>query len=234
MESMYQLQGKMAELRLRRETMVTERLVARGIRDARVLGAMRAIPRHQFVCGGQLEEAYEDCPLPIGHGQTISPPTMVALMLEALELRGHERVLDVGTGSGYQAAVLGWLARKVHSVEIIPELAALAHSTLAGLGMENVSVVVGNGRSGLPNEGPFDAIVVAAGAPDVPPLLMHQLAEGGTLVMPVGGDSQQELVRVRKQHGAITRESIRPCTFASLRGEPGRGTWQLPSIVRSS
>jgi len=233
MDSMYELQRKMAELRLRREAMVTEQLVARGIRDARVLGAMRAIPRHQFVCGGQLDVAYEDCPLPIGYGQTISQPYMVALMLEALELRGHERVLDVGTGSGYQAAVLGWLARKVYSVEIIPELAALAHSTLAGLGIDNVRVVMGNGSIGLPKAAPFDAIVVAAGAPEVPPLLIHQLAEGGTLVIPVGGHSQQELVRVRKQHGAITREAITPCTFVPLVGEKGWATEQRPTADRS-
>lgn len=223
---MYELQRKMADLRLRREDMVTEQLVARGIRDARVLSAMRAIPRHQFVCGGQLDQAYDDCPLPIGHGQTISQPYMVALMLAALELRGHERVLDVGTGSGYQAAVLGWLSREVYSVEIIPELAALARSTVDGLGIANVRVVMGDGSIGLSQAGPFDAIVVAAGAPEVPALLLEQLADGGTLVMPVGGYSQQELVRVRKQHGAITRESITPCIFVPLVGEQGWATGQ--------
>lgn len=230
---MYELQRKMTELRLRRETMVREQIVARGIRDARVLEAMSAIPRHPFVCGGQLDEAYQDCSLPIGYGQTISEPYMVALMLEALELRGHERVLDVGTGAGYQAALLGWLAREVYSVEIVPELAALARRALDSLGIDNVKVAVGNGALAVLAAGPFDAIVVAAGAREVPKLLIQQLAEGGTLVMPVGVRSQQELVRLRKQHGSITREPITPCSFAALVEELGWGTGQHPSTVRA-
>lgn len=231
---MYELQRKMAELRRRRETMVTQQVKGRGIRDARVLDAMLALPRHQFVCGGQLDVAYEDCALPIGHGQTISQPYMVARMLEALELRGHERVLDVGTGSGYQAALLGWLTREVYSVEIIPELAALARSTLDALGIDNVRVVMGDGGVGLPQVAPFDVIVVAAGAPEVPALLIEQLAEGGTLLIPVGGYSQQELLRVRKQHGAITRELVTPCTFVPLVGAHGWATRQRPSIARQA
>jgi len=217
------------KLRFQRETMVTRQLRGRGIRDERVLRAMLALPRHRFVPPDMAHLAYDDSPLPIGSGQTISQPYMVALMLEALELKGHERVLDVGTGSGYQAALLGLLAREVYSVEIVAELAAQARSVLAELQFTNVKVLLANGSIGLPQAGPFDAVVVAAGAPEVPPALMAQLEEGGRLVIPVGGDSYQELLRVRKRWGATTREVLTGCTFVPLVGEQG---WWRPTDPR--
>lgn len=207
--------------RFQRESMVTRQLRGRGIRDERVLRAMLALPRHRFVPPEMAHLAYEDNALPIGSGQTISQPYMVALMLEALELKGHERVLDVGTGSGYQAALLGLLAREVYSVEIVPALASSARTALESQGVTNVKVALGNGSIGLPQAGPFDAIIVAAGAPEVPNALTAQLAEGGTLVLPVGGRSYQELVRVRKRKGTTTRESITSCAFVPLVGEQG-------------
>jgi len=207
--------------RFQREVMVTHQLRGRGIRDERVLEAMLALPRHQFVPPEMAHLAYEDNALPIGSDQTISQPYMVALMLEALELKGHERVLDVGTGSGYQAALLCLLAREVYSVEIIAELAAQARNVLAELQFTNVKVVLANGSVGLPQAGPFDAIVVAAGAPEIPAALTAQLREGGTLVIPVGGQSYQELVRLRKRRDTITREVLTGCTFVPLVGEQG-------------
>ena len=207
--------------RFQRELMVTRQLRGRGISDERVLRAMLALPRHRFVPPDLAHLAYEDNALPIGSGQTISQPYMVALMLEALELNGHERVLDVGTGSGYQAALLALLAREVYSVEIVPALASWARSALEVQGITNVKVALGNGSIGLPQAGPFDAIVVAAGAPEVPAALTAQLAEGGTLVIPVGGHAYQELVRVRKSHDTTTREGITTCSFVPLVGEQG-------------
>lgn len=211
--------GDDRNFRFQREAMVTRQLRGRGIRDERVLGAMLALPRHRFVPPGVAQAAYEDRPLPIGSGQTISQPYMVALTLEALELKGHERVLDVGTGSGYQAALLGLLAREVYSVEIIGELATQARNVLEELKFTNVKVVFGNGSIGLPQAGPFDAIAVAAGAPEVPAALSAQLKDGGTLVIPVGGQSYQELVRVRRRRDAFTREMLTGCSFVPLVGE---------------
>lgn len=213
------------KVRFQREAMVTRQLRGRGIRDERVLRAMLALPRHRFVPPEMAHLAYEDSALPIGSGQTISQPYMVALMLEALELKGNERVLDVGTGSGYQAALLGLLAREVYSVEIVPELAAQARNVLVELQLSNVKVVLANGSIGLPQAGPFDAIVVAAGAPEIPAALTAQLREGGTLVIPVGGHSYQELVRVRKRRDTITREVLAGCAFVPLVGEQG---WWRP------
>lgn len=207
--------------RFPREAMVTRQLRGRNIRDERVLRAMLALPRHRFVPPELARVAYDDTALPIGCDQTISQPYMVALMLEALELRGHERVLEVGTGSGYQAALLGLLAREVYSVEVIAELASQARNVLSELGCTNVKVVLGNGSIGLPQAGPFDAIVVAAGAPEVPAALTAQLRDGGTLVIPVGGHGYQELVRVRKRGGTSTREVLTTCAFVPLVGEQG-------------
>src|SRR5690606_37559620 len=181
------------------------------------------LPRHLFVPEERMEEAYHDSALPIGFGQTISQPYMVALMLEALGLGGQERVLDVGTGSGYQAALLGLLAREVYSVEIVPELAARARNTIESLGFEHVTVVLGNGSIGLPQAAPFDAIVVAAGAPEVPPSLLDQLADGGRLVIPTGRLGVQDLLRVTKQAGTTHTEPITPCAFVPLLGDEG---WQ--------
>src|SRR3972149_378418 len=169
-----------------RERMVDEQLGGRDISDRRVLEAMRFVPRHRFVPQDAAELAYLDAPLPIGYRQTISQPYIVALMSQLLRLRGDETVLEVGTGSGYQAAVLGRLARRVYTVERIPELAESAKRALAGLELDNVEVCVADGSAGLPEAAPFDGILVAAAAPKAPRPLLDQLAEGGRLVVPVG------------------------------------------------
>jgi protein-L-isoaspartate(D-aspartate) O-methyltransferase len=200
--------------------MVATQLAARGITDARVLEAMRRVPRDRFVPSARRGEAWADRPLPIGRGQTISQPYMVALMCEALGLRGRERVLEVGTGSGYQAAVLGELAREVVTIERIPELGGAAARTLAELGYANVTVVIGDGCRGAPERAPFDAIVVAAAAPAVPAALRDELADGGTLVVPVGEESGvQVLTIVRREGTRFTVEEGAGCRFVPLVGE---------------
>jgi len=206
--------------RLRR-AMVNEQLHGRGIHDRRVLAAMAKVPRHLFVPPALRHLAYADGPLPIAGGQTISQPYMVALMTEALRLTGSERVLDVGTGSGYQAAVLGELAREVWSVEIVPELAVESRQLLGQLGYANVHVLLANGSVGFPDQAPFDAIVVAAGAPEVPKRLVDQLGERGRLVIPVGFIGMQMLLRVTKVGNGTTTEEILPCAFVPLVGEQG-------------
>lgn len=207
--------------RLERERMVEEQLRARDISDRRVLAAMRQVPRHLFVPENKRHLAYADAPLPIGQGQTISQPYVVALMTQLLELKGDEKVLEVGTGSGYQAAVLGRLARKVYTVERLPELAERARRLLQDLGLENVEVVVGDGSRGLPEQAPFDAILVAAAAPRVPEPLKAQLAEGGRLVLPVGGRGGQVLERWRRVGGRFEVEEVAPVAFVPLVGEEG-------------
>lgn len=203
--------------------MVLHQLTARNVRDSRVLAAMSTLPRHLFVPSNQAPSAYDDRALPIGFGQTISQPYIVALMLQLLELKGTERVLDVGTGSGYQAALLAMLAREVYSVEIVPALTSRARNTIEHLGFKNVKVVQGNGSVGLPAAAPFDAIVVAAGAPEVPVSLLSQLTDEGTLIIPVGGRSGQQLQRTRKHAGKLSVDEITPCVFVPLVG--GRD-WQ--------
>lgn len=203
----------------RRLTMVERQLRARGISDPRVLAAMQTLPRHLFVPPEGRDRAYDDSALPIGWGQTISQPYMVALMLQALELRGTERVLDIGTGSGYQAALLGMLAERVHSVEIVPELVEQSRGVIEGLGLDNVHVSLGDGSTGLISHAPFDAIVVAAGAPEVPSDLLDQLSSTGTLVIPVGGLSGQELRRIRRVEGDLRQDTLTPCIFVPLVGE---------------
>ena len=190
------------EARELRERLVD--VVAREVRDPSVLAALRAVPRHVFVPAASLREAYADRPIPIGHGATISQPTVVGLMSEALELTGVERVLEVGTGSGYQTAVLSRLAREVDTVEIVPELGERAARRLADVGCDNVHVFVGDGWQGLPHRAPYDRIVVTA-APDVlPSALASQLAEGGLLVVPVGpASSTQRLERFEKESGEL-------------------------------
>ena len=179
--------------------MVTHQLEARGIRDARVIEAMRRIPRHAFVAAAMRREAYDDTPLPIEEGQTISQPYIVALICQALRLRGDERVLDVGTGSGYQAAVLAELAAEVVSIERIPELSELAAENLAAAGLaERVELRVGNGWDGVPDRAPFDGIAVAAAAPELPPALVEQLSPEGRLVIPLGRSVDQWLVSVER------------------------------------
>jgi protein-L-isoaspartate(D-aspartate) O-methyltransferase len=199
-----------------------ERLARDGIRDPRVLAAIASIPRHLLIADALSHQAYEDAALPIGEGQTISAPGIVAAMSEALELTGKERVLEIGTGSAYQAAVLARLAERVVSIERIPELAARARSALDQLGVANVVVHLGDGTRGWPNEAPFDAIVVTAGGPDVPAPLLEQLAPGGRLVGPFGKRGAQLLLRVRRtQAGRFVRETLGQCRFVDLIGEHG-------------
>lgn len=204
-----------------RDRMVTEQLQGRGIRDARVLEAMRKVPRHLFVDPMVGWKAYDDSPLSIGEGQTISQPYMVAIMTAALSLQGNERVLEIGTGSGYQTAVLAELAARVYSIERIPALAERAEKILARLKYENVSVRIADGTMGWPEESPFDAIVVTAGAPHVPPPLLEQLQIGGRLVIPVGPSHAQTLRRVIKREDGVEEEESVGCVFVKLIGEHG-------------
>jgi protein-L-isoaspartate(D-aspartate) O-methyltransferase len=196
-------------------------LRAHGIRDERVLSSMAQVPRQSFVPVSLRARAYEDRPLPIGLGQTISQPYMVARMLEILELGPRDRLLDIGTGSGYQAAVASSLCREVVGIEIVPELAETARQTLSDLGYSNVSVVAGDGSVGLPERGPYDAIVVAAGAPEAPPALLAQLREGGRLVIPVGDRNEQVLRRYRREGSDWVIDSVLWCMFVPLVGEQG-------------
>lgn len=205
-----------------RHTMVEEQIRRRGGCSERVLEALHRVPRHEFVPPENRSGAYTDQPLPIGDGQTISQPFMVAAMTEALHLTGAEKVLEVGTGSGYQAAVLSLLVRELYSVELHTELAAAARARLARLGYANVSVYCGDGSRGLPEHAPFDAVIVTAAAPHVPATLIEQLREGGRLVIPVGREREQELIRARKLAGGGTeQERLLACRFVPLRGEHG-------------
>lgn len=202
--------------------MVREQIEARGITDQRILDAMRRVERHRFVSEHQRHLAYTDSPLPIAFGQSISQPYIVALMTSLLELTGTEKVLDVGTGSGYQAAVLSLLAREVISVERVPELADMARKRLAELGYSNVTVYTADGSLGFPEHAPYDAMVVAAGALAIPPPLVEQLAPGGRLVMPVGDAGMQILYRVRKREdGTTNTETHGPVVFVPLVGRHG-------------
>ena len=207
------------EFALARERMVMEQLERRGIRDSRVLRAMRKVPRHRFVDEALVGRAYGDYPLPIGEGQTISQPYMVALMTEALGLVGHERVLEIGTGSGYQTAVLAELCAKVFSVERIKGLADRAVGILDSLGYCNVLVRVGDGTLGWRDEAPFDTILVTAGAPVIPESLIEQLDPKGRIVLPVGDASTQVLRKgVRKETGIHWTE-LGDCVFVKLIGQ---------------
>jgi protein-L-isoaspartate(D-aspartate) O-methyltransferase len=204
-----------------RERMVERQLLGRDITDERVLAAMRAVPRELFVPPEERERAYDDAALPIGAGQTISQPYMVARICEALGLGGGERVLDVGTGSGYQAAVLAELADEVHTIERVPELAERARETLEGAGYGRVQVHVGDGTLGLPEHAPFGAIAVAAAAPRLPERLYEQLEPRGRLVVPVGRRRGQQLqLVVRSPEGPAVIRSV-PCRFVPLVGEEG-------------
>jgi protein-L-isoaspartate(D-aspartate) O-methyltransferase len=204
-----------------RERMVAEQLKGRDIVDRRVLEAMRAVPRHRFVPVEHRHQAYADSPLPIGQGQTISQPYIVALMTQLLELKGSELVLEVGTGSGYQAAILGQLARQVHTIERYPDLARLSGRILKDLDIQNVEVHVGDGSCGLAEHAPYDRILVTAAAPDVPQALLEQLGDGGRLVIPVGGRGGQLLERWFRQGDHFTHEEITPVAFVPLRGQFG-------------
>jgi protein-L-isoaspartate(D-aspartate) O-methyltransferase len=209
-------------LKAERERMVADQLRGRGITDERVLAAMSVVPRHEFIAPEWRHKAYEDCPLPIRGGQTISQPYMVAAMSAALRLQGHETVLDVGTGSGYQAAVLAQLAARVFSIERDPELLALARKTLTAVGLTGrITLVEGDGSLGLPEHAPYNGILVAAGAPRVPEPLIEQLLDGGRLVIPIGDRSNQDLVLVRKFSGQVVQSVINSCRFVPLLGAEG-------------
>lgn len=203
--------------------MVERQLLARGITDRRVLCTFRDVPREHFVSASQQEAAYDDAPLPIGHGQTISQPYIVALTCEALHLQGHERVLEIGTGSGYAAAILAQLAEQVVSVERLPELAELATERLHTLGYDNVTVRCGDGTLGWPAYAPYDAIAVAAGGPTVPEALIAQLAIGGRLVIPVGDEENaQVLTRITRMPGnELRHEQLADVRFVPLIGAQG-------------
>ena len=198
--------------------MVRNQLERRGITDERVLQAMREVPRHAFVSAGRHAEAYGDHPVPIGEGQTVSQPYMVALMIEHLRLRGGERVLEIGTGSGYQAAVLSRLAAEVCTVECFPSLAIGARFVLQRLGYRNVRVVHADGCRGFAKRAPYHAVVVAAAAPFIPASLQAQLADGGRLVIPVGGSEGQRLVIVTRQADTFIEEKTVACRFVPLLG----------------
>jgi protein-L-isoaspartate(D-aspartate) O-methyltransferase len=206
-----------------RREMVDAQLRRRGIRDERVLAAMLEIPRERFVPPEARVAAYQDCPIPIGYGQTISQPYMTALMAESLDLKGFETVLEVGAGSGYAAAVLGLLAERVAAIEIIPKLAAMARENLRGAGYDrNVTAIHGDGSLGYADSAPYDAISVAAGASQIPPALLDQLNDPGTLVMPVGDSDDQELRVVTKRDGSIVTRVATLCRFVPLVGEGRR------------
>jgi len=204
-----------------RLAMVETQLRRRGVKSPYVLEAMSNVPRHEFVPTEFQSEAYADKPLPIGEGQTISQPFMVGTMTEALELTGTERVMEIGTGSGYQAAVLSVLAREVITVENHTSLALSAQERLTDLGYTNVHVHIGDGSTGFPDAAPYDAILVTAAAPEIPPVLAAQLREGGRLVIPVGSRENQGLVQARKEGGVLKSRALFDCRFVPLRGRYG-------------
>ena len=206
---------------LARHEMVEWQLRRRGIHDERVLAAFEQVPRHLFIAERLRRAAYDDMPLPIGHDQTISQPYIVALMISFLDLRGDERVLEVGTGSGYQAALLGRLAAEVHTIELVPELGEEAALLLAALGYDNVHVHIGDGTLGWPEAAPYPAIVGAAAAPQVPPPLLEQLTDSGRLVLPVAKEHEQLLKVIHRQGGEYDERVIAPVAFVPMRGRHG-------------
>jgi protein-L-isoaspartate(D-aspartate) O-methyltransferase len=219
MSSKHQDQG---ERWAERHAMVESQLRARGIRDERVLAAMLEVPRHAFVPSGVTYAAYEDRALAIGEGQTISQPYMVARACELAELQPGQRALEIGAGSGYQAAILSRLCDRVVAVELIDTLAERARAQLSAQAIENVRVVTGDGTRGFAEEAPYDAVLVAAGAPDVPEALVEQVAPGGRIVIPLGSGSLQTLTVVRRgQNGGVSREEHDACVYVPLRGAGG-------------
>jgi protein-L-isoaspartate(D-aspartate) O-methyltransferase len=204
-----------------RARMVSEQIERRGIRNERLLEALRRVPRHCFVPPHLTSQAYEDGPLPIGNGQTISQPYIVALMTSLLGLEGHENVLEIGTGSGYQAAILAEMVKTVHTIERHPELADCAMRILGGLGYQNIEVHIGDGSTGWPNAAPYQAIMVTAAAPRPPDPVLKQLAKGGRLVIPVGDRYGQDLQLWSYDGDFLSPENIIPVAFVPLRGEHG-------------
>jgi len=214
--------GEESPARRAREAMVELQIRARGVKDSRVLAAMRRVERHRFVPTHLQSFAHEDRPLPIGHGQTISQPYIVAYMTEALELKPTDRVLEIGTGSGYQAAILAEIAKEVYSIEIVEPLAHEAARRLKDLGYKKIRLRIGNGYEGWPDASPFDAIILTAAPAAVPQALQEQLADGGRLVAPVG-TSAQELVRIRRTGSNFAEERLLPVRFVPMVGaEPGQ------------
>ena len=211
-----------ADLEKARQKMIKTQLADRGIRDPRVLDAMRAVPRHELVPEGVKAQAYEDGPLPIGHGQTISQPYIVAFMSEQLAAQPNHRVLEIGTGSGYQAAVLARLVAEVYSIEIIEPLATRARADLARLGYKNVHVRTGDGYQGWPEKAPFDAIIVTCAPDHVPEPLINQLKEGGRMIIPVGEFGDQSLYMLEKRGGKIEKRSVLQVRFVPMTGKSER------------
>ncbi|MFY9610741.1 MAG: protein-L-isoaspartate(D-aspartate) O-methyltransferase [Blastocatellia bacterium] len=208
------------EFKEQRLRMVEQQIKARGIRNEAVLRAMSTVPRHRFVPARHASLAYEDHPLPIGHGQTISQPLIVAYMTEAAEISANEKVLEIGTGSGYQAAILGELAKEVYTIEIIPELAASASRILSELGYKNIHVKAGDGYLGWPEHAPFDGIVVTAAPDQVPQALVDQLALDGKMVIPVGTTNQQMVIVTKTRNGVVEQKTI-PVRFVPMVSKPG-------------
>jgi protein-L-isoaspartate(D-aspartate) O-methyltransferase len=204
-----------------REKMVTEQLVKRGIQDPRVLAAMRKVPRHLFVDEALATRAYGDYPLPIGEKQTISQPYMVALMSDALALGPKDRILEIGTGSGYQTAILAELCSKVFSIERIRVIAERAEKTLKDLGYSNFLIRVGDGSKGWKEEAPFNGILVTAGAPSVPKVLEQQLTDGGSLIIPVGDEFSQSLIKIVREGDEFYHHDLTGCVFVKLIGNHG-------------
>lgn len=207
-----------------RETMVRDQIASRGIKNAQVLKALRSVPRHLFMPVDVRPHAYEDRPVPIGYGQTISQPYIVAFMSEALEVQPKHRVLEIGTGSGYQAAILSGLAAEVYTIEIVPALAKSSAETLKQLGYNNVHVLAGDGYKGWPEKAPFDRIILTAAPPELPQALVDQLKPGGILLAPVGKTTlEQEIIRVSKAaDGKITRRSLLPVRFVPMVKSPAK------------
>ena len=208
---------------LERQAMVGTQIATREVRDARVLAAMRAVPRHEFVPAELRAQAYEDRPLPIGHGQTISQPYIVAFMTEQLALQPTHRVLEIGTGSGYQAAVLAKLVAEVFTIEIVEPLAQRAAADLARLGFKNVRVRAGDGYQGWPDAAPFDAIIVTCAPDHVPEPLVRQLKEGGRMVIPVGEFGAQQLCVLEKRGGKVEQRAVLPVMFVPMTGKAQGG-----------
>jgi protein-L-isoaspartate(D-aspartate) O-methyltransferase len=204
-----------------RDFMVKTQLIPRGIKDERVLNAMKKVPRHLFVDESMQYKAYDDMALPIGEGQTISQPYMVAVMTQLLELMGNEKVLEIGTGSGYQAAILAELAKEVYSVERFAVLANRSEERFHSLGYNNIHVKICDGTLGWPEEAPFDRIIVTAGTPKIPDPLIEQLSVGGIIIAPVGDRFSQQLLKVRKSKGKLLEDYHTPCVFVPLIGEYG-------------
>lgn len=211
----------MEDFKKQRDSMVEAQLIARGIQDKLVLDAMRKVPRHLFVGSSMQSRAYDDMAIPIGDDQTISQPYMVAIMTELLELTGDEKVLEIGTGSGYQAAVLAELSREVYTVERIPALAQKAQELFKRLNYKNINVKTADGSLGWPEHAPFDRILITAGAPSIPEPITDQLSEGGILTAPIGDRFYQKLVIIKKSKGILSETFHIPCVFVPLIGEYG-------------